>query len=438
MAMVRTLERPVAAPTDDETPGHAPRRRPREARFGPWSVPMLGSALFALVAVNYALWWNPVVHHVDAWWVPGDFWIDYFGTSALVHGHWSAMYAMHTGLDVPPGILVVLAPAVALGQLLHLSIGMPYTAVSTPTTWLLLEPFAVSSGCVALFATDALARRLTVPVHRRTILMGAEVFALWDLLVNQWHPEDALAVALALWGLLAAFDGRWRRSSWLLGVAIAFQPLVVLALAAVVAIAPRRSSLGLVIRAAIPPVVVLAGPLLANPGDTVRAVLTQPGYPLVDHPTPWTSLAPHLSGGAVAAGPVRLVAVALAVVMSWVVCRRTQRLAVVVWTVALCFATRSVFESVMVAYYIWPTLAVALVVAARAHWTRFASACVLSSFVTAFALSGWRGEWAWWSIVIGSIGAVLVAAWPRATGAAPGSPAAETPSSTDTLVVADS
>jgi hypothetical protein len=388
------------------------------------AVPLLGSAVFVVVVTLYVLWWLPVVNHVDAWWIPGDFWIDYFGTSALIHGQWATMYAAHTQLKTIPGVLVLLSPAVALGQILHLPLGMPYTAVSTPTTWLVLEPFDLAAGCAALISVDAVARRLEVPVSRRVVLTVFEGVALWDLLVNSWHPEDAFAVALLLWGVLAVFDGRWRRGGWLIGAAIAFQPLAALALVAVLAKTPRKRVLGFVVRAAVPGAVVLAGPLIANPLSTLRGVFAEDSTlsPL-HHPTPWIALAPHLGHGVVAAGPARLVAVVVASVMSWVVCRRTVRPELILWTVALCFALRTLFEAVMVEYYIWPALAVALIVAARAGRVRFAAACALSSLATAFALRGWRGEWEWWSILVLCLGTTLVLAWPtHATGRPAGPP----------------
>ncbi len=183
-----------------------------------------------------------------------------------------------------------------------------------------------------------------------------------------------------------------------------------------VALAPRHRAVGLLVRAGVPGSLLLAGPLIANPSGTLRAVLEQPNHPLLDHPTPWMRFAPHLGAGVVAAGPARLVAVIVAAAVSWMVCRRTTRPALVVWIVALCFASRSLFEAVMVAYYIWPALAVALIVAARATRARFAAVGVLSSFATVFALRGWRGEWAWWSVLVVCIVAALIAAWPSPRG----------------------
>jgi hypothetical protein len=368
------------------------------------------------VAVTYALWWGPAIHHSGGWWIPSDIYISYFPTNALIHGHLASVYKPNSGLVTFPGILVLLAPAVALVNALHLSVGSSLAAVNAPGMWFALEPFNLLAGCAALFSVDALARRLNVPLLRRSVLMAVEIVILWNLLDNQWHPEDAVAVAMAIWGLLAAFDKRWPRCGWLLGVGMAFQPLIVLVVVAVVAVAPRRNALGLVIRAGLPGAALLAGPLLANPRATLHAIIVQPGYPGANHPTPWLHFAPHLADGAVSSGPARMVAVILASVVSWVVCRRTQRIETMAWIVALCFATRGLFEAVMVAYYIWPTLAVALVVSARRSQTRFAAACGLAAYATVSAARQWQGEWAWWSVLLLCVGMVLVLAWPGREG----------------------
>ena len=313
-------------------------------------------------------------------------------------------------------MIVLLSPAVALAQALHLSIGMPYTAVSTPTAWLVLEPFDLLAGCIALFAVDAVARRLDVTGRRRSVLAVAEVIALWDLLAQNWHPEDAFAVSFVLWALLAAFDGRWRRSGWLLGVGVAFQPLAVLALPAVVALAPRKITVGLLVRVAVPGSVLLAGPLIANPSATLRAVLEQPNHPLLDHPTPWMRFAPHLGAGVVAAGPTRLVAVIVAAVVSWMVCRRTARV-----PTSSCGSWRSVSPAAACSRLSWWRITSGRpwrwrCSSPRATRARFAAVCVLSSFATVFALRGWRGEWAWWSVLVVCIVAALIAAWPSPRG----------------------
>ncbi len=99
--------------------------------------------------------------------------------------------------------------------------------------------------------------------------------------------------------------------------------------------------------------------------------------------------------------------------VSWVLCMRSPRPEVVFWVVAAAFVARSFFEAVMVCYYIWPALAVGLVLAARSSWTRFVAVCAISSFATVFALSSWRSEWGWWSVLIVCVGTILFVTRPR-------------------------
>jgi hypothetical protein len=60
----------------------------------------------------------------------------------------------------------------------------------------------------------------------------------------------------------------------------------------------------------------------------------------------------------------------------------------------------------MVSFYIWPSLAVGLVVAARLGRLRFAAAAVAAAAIT--VMSQWHlGELLWWSIMTAGIVAVL-------------------------------
>ena len=175
---------------------------------------------------------------------------------------------------------------------------------------------------MVLFAADAIAERLGASRPKRAVLAAASATALWCVSVEWGHPEDAVAVGLLLYAILALSQGRTGRSAWLIGAAVAVQPLVLIALPVLlVVLEPRR----------------LAGfwpgpprpawscwpPRPRRTGRaTVHAVTNQPNWPKVDHPTPWTSLAPHLSRGAVAAGPGRVLAIVVACGCALVVGRR--------------------------------------------------------------------------------------------------------------------
>ena len=113
-----------------------------------------------------------------------------------------------------------------------------------------------------------------------------------------------------------------------------------------------------------------------------------------------------------AAGPGRVLAIvtalgcALVVGRRWRAVRRTgrwgsQALTEFLWWTAVALAIRSAFEPVMVAYYLWPPLAVALAAAAR-DWSRLVPTGCVAVVLTFFSQIEWRNPWSWWTpMVIG-------------------------------------
>ncbi len=62
-------------------------------------------------------------------------------------------------------------------------------------------------------------------------------------------------------------------------------------------------------------------------------------------------------------------------------------------------ALRSVFEPVMVAFYLWPVLAVGLIVAATS-WRRLLAASVVGGTLTFVSQAPWRSPWTWWAPMV--------------------------------------
>src|SRR5579872_6747306 len=108
---------------------------------------------------------------------------------------------------------------------LHLSEAFPWAA-PRPSSWFVLGPYTTVLASVAFFAFDALAVRLGAGRRRRWLLAAVEVVVAWPVLALWGHPEDLLALGLAVYALL---DARRRpgRAGWLLGAALAVQPLTV-------------------------------------------------------------------------------------------------------------------------------------------------------------------------------------------------------------------
>jgi hypothetical protein len=163
--------------------------------------------------------------------------------------------------------------------------------------------------------------------------------------------------------------------------------------------------------------VLLGAAAAANWNATYQAVTGQPNWPRVDHPTPWMLLAPHMADGAVAAGPARALAILAACACALIVARRLHAtpdgarwsratLRELLWWVALALALRSLFEPVMVASYLWPALAVALVASTRS-WRRLISTSVVAVAVTFGSQSSWRSAWGWWAFMVAGLALTL-------------------------------
>jgi hypothetical protein len=404
--------------------------------------PALVAVVFVCLGTAYFFRWGSVVrHHPYAWISPDDLWSTLGAAVAFTHGHFNGIYKAHSGFLAYPGILILLVPVAALSGSLQtslveitsghhvlahpqvLTVGGSFltrTGVLTfkggqylphPDIFVLLAPYTLLLSCSALFACDALAERLQVTASRRIILTVVEGVVLWNVSVFWGHPEDAVALALAIYAVLFAWDDRWTGAGWLFGAAVAVQPLVIVVLPILLVIGGRGRALALVVRTIVPAAVVTVAPLVASFHATVHALVTQPAYSYLTHRTPWTALAPKLGGkgasASVGGGPVRIVALALAAALGWWARRWRNKPEMLAWAVALALALRCYTESVMTSYYVWPALAVGLVVAARAGNGRFAVAIVAAVVTTVVAQ--WRiGEWPWWIADVGGVTALLV------------------------------
>jgi hypothetical protein len=390
-----------------------------------WVLPLIATLGLILIGMAGTIW-GPVYYHETAWAVPDDLWATLVAAQRLLHLDLAGLYTAPTNLVSFPGAAVILVPVAALMDLA----GIPIQAGrqgAHPAGWLLAGSLETILSALALFAADALAQRMGVNLLKRFLLAAAGATALWNVSVRWGHPEDAVAIGLLLYAVLALSNEKPNRAAWLAGCAVAVQPLVLLAfpLIAIAAVVPKRLP-GFVVRAAIPSAAMLAAAAAANWTATIHAVTNQPNAPTIDHPTPWiylTLLAPHMSDGSVAAGPARALAVLVACGCAALTWRRWQRarlagmwrpddLAALLWWVALTLALRTVFEPVMVSYYVWPPLAVALVAASR-DWLRLLPVTVTATVLTFLSQGSWRNPWVWWTPIVAVLALTLISAKPR-------------------------
>src|ERR1700729_2949056 len=285
--------------------------------------PLIASAGLILVGM-FTTTWGPTLIGRTEWALPYDLWGTLIATTRLAHGNIGGLYAPPTGLISLPGAAVILLPCAALISALGLSLTIPGPHNLHPPVWLLAGPYEIALCCVTLFAADALAEQLGVRFWKRGLLAAASAGILWSVSARWGHPEDAVAVGLLLYAVLAQSRGRLGRAGWLAGAAVCVQPLVLLALPVLLAVLPWRRMAPFLVRAALPSAVLLAATAIANWHDTYTSVTSQPASPVINHPTAWTSLAPHLANQNVAAGPFRLATIALACLCAFVIRRRWQ------------------------------------------------------------------------------------------------------------------
>jgi hypothetical protein len=427
------------------------------------------------------------------WALPYDLWGTLIAATRLAHLNIGGLYTAPTGLVSLPGAALILIPCAALISATGLSLQIPGPDNLHPAVWLLAGPYQIALCCVTLFAADALAEQLGVGRWKRGLLAAASAGILWNVSARWGHPEDAVAVGLLLYAILAQSRSRIVLASWLAGLAVCVQPLVLLALPIMLAVLPWRRMPLFLVRAATPTVVLLGAAAIANWHATYTAVTSQPDSPIINHPTAWTALAPHMSAGNVAAGPARLATIVLACCCALAVRRRwlarldaarpeepadmayrlagttelsqgaTPRrggtgaggaaepgtvvvesgsaaaggalaadgigrnargaradgawwpaavLAEVLWWAAFTLALRSFFEPVMVSYYPWPPLAVALIPAATLGWPRLIAAGVVAGAVTAAAQGPSHDWWIWWAPLVAGLVVMLALAVP--------------------------
>jgi hypothetical protein len=355
----------------------------------------LGCALaVVVVGMVVSLLWLPVFRHEYKWATPGDFW----GTLRASHDvQWGAigyLFAPDSGsrpVLTLPGLEILFVPLAWLSSLLGLSEGFPIV-LPHPTSWLLFAPVILASSAVLLVAVDCLAERLGASRRRRRLVCLLTAAFAYPALGLWGHPEDVLALGLAIFALLAVDEGRVTRAGWLMSMALALKLDVVLVVVVLAFMVPRRRLAGFVGRAAALPVFLAVVCLGSNPHDTWYVLSNQPEPVHAQWGTSWLSLA-HSLGGHVIAGATtrRFGVVAGVLVCAWLYRRARHHavdLALGLWAVGLVLAVRCFFEAELYPYYFLPVLVVFLVLAAGR--SRLVLVATAFSSVVLFALSQWQ------------------------------------------------
>ncbi len=375
------------------------------------SIPLVVTMFLAVAGSAYSLFWSALAHH--GWQDYSDLWNSAGLALSVGHGHWAAVYAPSSQLDAPPGFEYLLAPVMVLGHGLGLGTtlaeGNGFKAFG-----LILVAVATVMGGSVLFALDAVARLWDYSDARRLALCVVAGLGVASAAAFWGHPEDCIALALVLWAALAVERrgaGGRARAAWLLGIAVACQPLALLAVAPVVARFGRRGLPVVVWRLALPSVVVLLPELVTSTARTLHAVVDQPYSPSGESSTPFSHVARYLGHGMYSGGTLRLVATIIAVVLGWVACRHRHDLPAVLFVMAVAFTLRVAFESELLGFYFYPVVALCLLLTMRRGWSRFELCAVLS--VVSLVLGNRRQHaiTLWWPAMMLTTIAMVVLAY---------------------------
>jgi hypothetical protein len=315
----------------------------------------------------------------------------------LQHGGLTHLYAGQGSLEVAlPGFQLALVALLrlvdALGAPAYIGFtlkGGRFANFAVGGSWAFLLFAVYGLALSAVFPVVACLRRCGVHGVTLALAAVATTGALGYSAVLWGHPEVGLATGLLVGAALWCLDGRWKGAAWLLGAAVATQPLVLLGLPLLLGLAGVRRWLPMAWRIILPGLVSVLLPLFGDPGDTFRQVVLQPTYPTstgYNLLTPWLAVVPSHGPDTVDAGWPRTVALVLAIGIAYVMVRRMNRYAgavpdVVIWTLGLSLAVRCLFEAVFYTYYAVPAVVLLLVAAsARGAWRALGVIVVATAF----------------------------------------------------------
>lgn len=407
-----------------------------------YGIPLVGSVVLVAFGIAYLLGWGPLVLHHSQWTTGSDLWGIFRGSHYVGWGFFGGIYDSSTGVNTFPGMSVLLTPVAMVSGALGLSESVPGLLLPHPTAALLLQPVELLCACSVLFAANSVAVRLAIRTSLRVWLIGVITVVAWPVAAVWGHAEDVLAVTFALFAIRLLIDGKSRRSGWLMGIGIAFQPLVGFILPIAMGITPAGRRVKFFFQAALPSVVLIGIALAGNWSDAFRALVKQPTPPSLNHATPWVSWAPHVgqlpipkaeatlqlgqlhghyhvfantvntnSLIVVSGGPVRTIGLIFAVLIGLFAWRKRPDPIGIMWLCGVALALRCYFDPVMTPYYLAPPLIVAMIAAARMGRLRFGIAAVGSLAVTVFAYCR-LSPWAWWLPVVGMLAIVLACGYP--------------------------
>jgi len=297
-----------------------------------------------------------------------------------------------------PGFLLVLAPAVALGDHLGYVNSYPFY-LAKPSMWIVVVPVFLFAGSMSILGADYLADTLNVTKARRRVLAVAiALFVVIPTCVWAGHPEDLLALGLSCLSISLLIRQRHLGAALALMTAIMMQPWALLLIPILVVATPIGKRLRVLIYAAALPAATALALLASDFHDAYRSLILQPmqgnGQKL-----PWWWLAHRMVvtvGGItdavrVGSGP-RLLAVATAIAVA-VAVRRDIRPGTIMMAASVALVARAAFETQIWCWYLAPAavfLAIHIASAAGTSKIRWTLGALFAFGFYGFAAAGYN------------------------------------------------
>lgn len=411
-----TDEQPASSPTTDAHP---------------WRATVLLTLSLIVGTFVWTMLVNPAIAHVRSWMIAGDAWPPLSASRFVATGAYPYLYEADSTWVAGPVLPILLAPIAAIQDALGMTsrvlggygffvngktvwIGssapgsrLTVSDVPRPSVWWLYATYSMALAIPLLVAVRRTAAHVVGFVRGRLPAATQIVVTGLGLLVAAayyMHIEDALAVALLLFALLAGCNGKRRAAGVMIGIAIATKQWAALGALPLIFSTPARERRSLLLPAIGIPLVLYGVPLAIDPTHAIRALFRAGSAPWLGHAAPWISDA--RATRVVGATEGRLVWLGLAVAVACFA-RRRPDLDRLLAAQAVIFGSRLLIESVVYSYYLLPVIVfvVLLEVAQRRS--------VLRTTIAGTAAMAWY--WVppphvWWWFV--ELAFVIALVWP--------------------------